>query len=146
GRDDLHHRRRIHRLRHVVRYERGPAIEGVGGNDQRRDRRWRDAGACESLGHRRRQLARPRCQWQDGEQDREEPPHEPSFSTIARAASTSSANSGSPVTYGGMKYTVLPMGRSSTPRSSASSKARAAKSGDGSATSNAQIIPRWRKS
>src|SRR3989338_10841888 len=43
--------------------------------------------------------------------------------------------------YGGMKYTVLPMGRNNNSFSSAKAEQRCAKSRCGLSTSNAQIIP-----
>src|SRR3569623_3520881 len=48
-------------------------------------------------------------------------------------------------TYGGMAYTVLPIGRMNTPCPSATWCRRAEKPGSASATSNAQIMPRRRE-
>jgi hypothetical protein len=94
--DELHHRRRIHRLGGVVVDQRRAAFHR--GHDSG-NCGWRNTRAREGVANRLGQLARRgRRQGQQQGEDHGGAPHFPRRSTISRAASTSSVNSASPAT------------------------------------------------
>src|SRR5262249_1509014 len=79
-----------------------------------------------------------------GPGDEEPSLHSSSSSNVTVRSTRSSISSGS-ITYGGMKYTVRPSGRSSSSRSSAAAWKRRANAGSSAWTSKAQIMPVFRQ-
>src|SRR5262249_30148785 len=71
----------------------------------------------------------------------EEPGLHSSLSSSATVRSTRRSISSGSITYGGMKYTVRPSGRSRSSRSSAAAWKRRANAGSSVSTSKAQIMP-----